>query len=325
MDEIPLPTILVAPGGDPPPAAPPPFEHEAQLQRVLARLRSPPRTAGAALLLVGSLAVFVLLQGGGSSRLRDIAVLVGVLLLHESGHWLGMKLLGWRDVRMFFIPFFGAATTGRQTEASGWKEGVVLLLGPAPGIVLGTALAFSPAVAGPALRSAAMMLLVVNAFNLLPIGPLDGGRLLQLTLFQRNRHLELGFLAVAGVLLLAAAFALGAWVLGVLGAFTLLGVPFEHRLLRAAHDLRSRGVSLPADPGALEGEPARATFLAAWDVLASSRRADPAMASTMERLVRLASRRPPSVGATLGLLAAGGFAFLLALVGAIALAARHWV
>src|SRR5262245_2553806 len=35
---------------------------------------------------------------------ENLAWLVGVLLIHESGHFAGMKLFGYRDVRMFFLP-----------------------------------------------------------------------------------------------------------------------------------------------------------------------------------------------------------------------------
>lgn len=37
---------------------------------------------------------------------------IGVLLFHELGHYVAMRLFGYRDVRMFFVPFFGAAVSG---------------------------------------------------------------------------------------------------------------------------------------------------------------------------------------------------------------------
>ena len=59
---------------------------------------------------------------------------MAVLFIHESGHWLGMKVFGYRDLKMFFIPFFGAAVTGKQRKAaSGAAGAVIALLGPAPG------------------------------------------------------------------------------------------------------------------------------------------------------------------------------------------------
>src|SRR5262245_43661681 len=74
---------------------------------------------------------------------RSLALIVGVLLLHESGHFLGMRLFGYRNVRMFFIPFFGAAVSGTKHAAAVWQQGVVLLLGPLPGILLGLVLALT--------------------------------------------------------------------------------------------------------------------------------------------------------------------------------------
>ena len=47
---------------------------------------------------------------------ENLACLVIVLLIHEAGHFAGMKLFGYRDVRMFFLPFFGAAVSGRSVN-----------------------------------------------------------------------------------------------------------------------------------------------------------------------------------------------------------------
>src|SRR2546423_417803 len=44
----------------------------------------------------------------------ELAWLVGVLLFHETGHFLGMRYFGYRDVQMFFIPLFGAAVRGEK-------------------------------------------------------------------------------------------------------------------------------------------------------------------------------------------------------------------
>lgn len=297
------------------------YAHEEQFQRVLSHLRQPPRRSSGALLLVGSLAAFILFeQLGSSSTWVDIAVLLGVLFFHEAGHWLGMKLTGWRDVRMFFIPLFGAAVQGRPREASGWKEGLVLLLGPVPGIVLGAAVAFAlRAPPPPELRAAIVMLLFVNAFNLLPLGLLDGGKVLQLTIFQRNRFLELGFLGLAAALLLLAAVGLREWFLGVLGAIMLLNLPALARLVSAAHRLRQSGVVFPVEARALDEGAGRAAFEAAWELLQPGQRVDEKIAEKMENLTRVGSRRPPTAFQSLALLAVGGAALLLAVVGGVAL------
>src|SRR5262245_19953008 len=170
---------------------------ERDFQAASAMLLDPPPSQQKFQLLLLTLigfAVATYAQGAAQSVL-ELAMLVGVLFVHELGHVAGMRLFGYRDVRMFFIPFFGAAASGRKRGVARWKEGVVLLAGPLPGIVIGCVLA---SVGGPPIvRTLAMQLIGLNAVNLLPIAPLDGGQLFQVTLFSRHRHLEIIFLGVA--------------------------------------------------------------------------------------------------------------------------------
>ena len=43
-----------------------------------------------------------------------VLLLVPILLLHEGGRYLALRLFNYRNARMFFLPFFGAAVTGRH-------------------------------------------------------------------------------------------------------------------------------------------------------------------------------------------------------------------
>jgi Zn-dependent protease len=159
------------------------------------------------LILVVSLVMFIGL-GMQNRPWAFTATLIGVLLLHELGHYLGMRYFGYRNVRMFFIPGFGAAVSGHKTSAQGYQEAIVTLLGPVPGLCLGVALLAllrNPAFGGPhrpELAVAANMLLLLNGFNLLPVFPLDGGRLLNQALFCRGAYLEAVFqILTVGVLI----------------------------------------------------------------------------------------------------------------------------
>src|SRR6202007_1919557 len=96
-------------------------ELEGEYQSALALLRTQPRRPLGGLILVGSLALFLLVEFSSSGTLLNVGFLVAVLFLHESGHWLGMRLFGWRDLKVFFIPFFGAAVSGKRSGAESWK------------------------------------------------------------------------------------------------------------------------------------------------------------------------------------------------------------
>ena len=110
---------------------------EDQYEQERRALLEPAQTGNAGVLLVLTLAAFILSELRSDGSLRKLGVLLGVLLFHELGHYAGMRLFGYRDVRMFFIPFFGAAVSGRREGVAAWKEAIVLLLERAKLVVEG--------------------------------------------------------------------------------------------------------------------------------------------------------------------------------------------
>lgn len=209
---------------------------------VLEELKKSPdeRTWTQTLVMLG-LSIFLFSMSGLLSySLPDLLLLLGVLFFHELGHYAGMRLFNYQDVKMFFIPFFGAAVSGRTTSVAGYVEAIVILLGPLPGIVAGVILGvvcwFQD---GALLRSAATTLLLINGFNLLPFMPLDGGRLLHLVVFSRQRHLEALFRIVTGLLLALAGLSLGAWVLMAVGVFMAIGFGYTFRVSTLSQKLRA--------------------------------------------------------------------------------------
>lgn len=177
----------------------------------------------------------------------DLPILMGVLLLHELGHYLAMRAFGYRNLQIMFIPFFGAAASGKRTGKAPWQEAIVLLAGPVPGIVLGLALLPVVHLTGlPLVRTVALQLVVVNLLNLLPIMPLDGGRLFHLALFSRHAALEVAFTVVTGGLLAVYGVTSGDTWLSLVGLFTATGV--VHRLkLRSAVAALGPRPAWPAD------------------------------------------------------------------------------
>jgi len=282
---------------------------ERQYQEALARIRNPKRI-GQGLLLVGSLVAFMLVRSSSDS-LRSVVVLIGILLFHELGHYVGMRMFGYRDVRMFFIPFFGAAVSGKKVGVDAWKDGVVTLLGPVPGILVAFILGAQSQPLSPATYALAMSMVSINAFNLLPLGGLDGARLLQLLLFSRHRWLELGFQACAGVAAGLLALKWHSIGLGILAYFMVMLIPYRKRVLGGAKRLRDKALALPRDPAALDGDVGRAVFLEAREAVNPQyRERTPNVAAAMEQLLDAATARHPSVGASLAL----GFALLVSFV-----------
>lgn len=210
----------------------------AHLARVREALtREPPKTSSLWIIFLGLW--FVYDSVTSSKDPMYVVVLAGVLLAHEAGHFVGMKFFGYRDVKVFFIPGFGAATAGKPEGAARWKEGVVLLLGPVPGLVVGGVMLLQRPLE-PLMAQIAVMLVIINGINLLPLGVLDGGKLVHLVLFSRRRALEAPFLFCANVGLLGLAFFLKAWFLGAIAALGLLTARANAKLGVVADEVREK-------------------------------------------------------------------------------------
>jgi Zn-dependent protease len=226
-----------------------PLEEEVTLFERLERLR---RMPGRRRVYLGLFALTALLFTGSMALLFDatmVVMLSVVVLVHELGHYAAMRAFGYADTTIFFLPFLGAATTGRRDGAPAGHELVIFLAGPVPGLVLayliGTFYAASP---GSWQQQALLVLVIVNLFNLLPIFPLDGGRVLHLLIFRRNRWLEAAFMTLAGLALFASGLRLQSTLLAVIGVAVGLTVPHRLRLAHLLGLLRNEERSLQTQP-----------------------------------------------------------------------------
>jgi Zn-dependent protease len=100
-----------------------------------------------------------------------------LLLVHELGHVLEAKRQGLPVSAPMFIPFLGALITLKQLPDNAWAEAKVAIAGPILG-GLGTAVVWG---LGEYYDSDLLVALAftgffLNLFNLAPISPLDGGR-----------------------------------------------------------------------------------------------------------------------------------------------------
>jgi Zn-dependent protease len=106
---------------------------------------------------------------------------VGFVLLifvHELGHVWEARRQGLPVSAPMFIPFLGALITLKQLPDDAWKEAKLAIAGP----ILGSVGAAGAWALGEALDSELLIALAftgffLNLFNLAPISPLDGGRI----------------------------------------------------------------------------------------------------------------------------------------------------
>jgi Zn-dependent protease len=104
--------------------------------------------------------------------------LIVLLFVHEMGHVIEAKRQGLPVSAPVFIPFLGAAIIMKEMPQDAWNEAKVGIAGP----LLGSAGALALWIAGEAtdsnsLKAIAFLGFLLNLFNLLPVIPLDGGRI----------------------------------------------------------------------------------------------------------------------------------------------------
>jgi Zn-dependent protease/tetratricopeptide (TPR) repeat protein len=189
------------------------------------------------LLFVCSALLFILI-GGVWSSWHFAAALMAVVALHEGGHYAAMRLTGYRNVSVFFLPGLGGLATGEKATATPNEKLFVYLAGPVPGIVLAGAVFLASSSWGwqavPWLREFLMTSLVINYLNLLPVTPLDGGRVLDVVLFARHPRWRFGFATFCCGLLLGAGLYLDDMVLKVVAVVVAIGLPHQWRVMQLA-------------------------------------------------------------------------------------------
>ncbi len=73
----------------------------------------------------------------GSLDARTVGIIVAVLVVHELGHVVMMVLFRFRDLNVLFLPLIARLAPHRNYQLSAWKEFLILLMGPLPGLVAG--------------------------------------------------------------------------------------------------------------------------------------------------------------------------------------------
>jgi len=140
--------------------------------------------------------------------------LVLLLFIHEMGHALVMKLKGIPVGGLIFIPMLGAAVFMRQMPKNAQDEAEVGIAGPIAGaIASGVCLALAELTPHTTTIWAALAYFgfFMNLFNLVPVLPFDGGRVLGAI---DRRIWIVGFLALLG-------FQIWQWINGFSNIFLL--------------------------------------------------------------------------------------------------------
>jgi Zn-dependent protease len=105
---------------------------------------------------------------------------VGMIAIHEMGHYLAARQRGLNVSLPAFIPFVGAWINLREQPRNAETEAYVAYAGP----FVGTLAAFASYIYGQQTDEPFWIALgytgfMLNLFNMIPVSPLDGGRITQ--------------------------------------------------------------------------------------------------------------------------------------------------
>ncbi len=235
--------------------APIPVLRLAILARIvdMTRYRAPTKRTQWLLFLISSVLFAIL--GAVFWDLRIAIVLLVVVAFHELGHFVAMRLFGYRQVHMLALPLIGGVTMGVDADPSATKRAWMSLMGPLPGIVVGWLLFAwqlqappSNAVAAEWLTTAIWVSLFVNYLNVLPVPPLDGGHVVQAMLPPRWINVQTVFVLIACAVGAVAAWVFDFKLLVLLAALQFIGAFQQFAVGRAVKSLLPEETSFRLRP-----------------------------------------------------------------------------
>ncbi|WP_274362626.1 site-2 protease family protein [Paenibacillus thermotolerans] len=206
------------------------------------------------------LLTIVLILSAFTGHFIELITLFGIVFIHELGHVAAAKHFGWRFREIQLTPFGGVAVVDDAGSIPAREEAIVAACGPAMNLIM---IGFAYAMQLSGLWTEAWVSYWIHAngllmlFNLLPVLPLDGGKLLQAglsLLLPYHFTMKLGAAAslVLSALMLGIAFSrVGKYTLelnlAMIGAFLLYSNWHEWRSLhyRFLRFLMSRSLRVP--------------------------------------------------------------------------------
>jgi len=137
------------------------------------------------------IALIVLFAAAG--LVSKVLLVFSAVLLHELAHMLMAGGLGYKVKQLEILPFGAVARVERLADAGAVSEIMIAAVGPLASLVLAALCYAGISGAGPwqeLLTFYGEVNLVLALFNLLPVLPLDGGRILRAILSRRRDYRE---------------------------------------------------------------------------------------------------------------------------------------
>lgn len=162
--------------------------------------------------------------------LEFAAMILLMLFVHESGHVWAMKRCGVKTQGIYFLPFVGGAAVADEEFPSRGAEVFIAIMGPIWGFALALLAGLVyVATENPLFAAAASWMAMVNLFNLLPINPLDGGRIMKSIAYSVHSRIGLVFLFMGILASGFLAFKVGLGLFVILLIVGVLELVFEYK------------------------------------------------------------------------------------------------
>jgi Zn-dependent protease len=155
-------------------------------------------------------------------------VIMVQLFIHEYGHIWAMKRCGIKTKGIYFIPFFGGAAVASESFKTRWDEVYIAMMGPVFGFMCAAASYAMWLITDlPFYAAASSWMAMLNVVNLIPINPLDGGRVMKSMIFSMKRTAGLIYMVLGILATFTVAVMFGMWTLVILGFISLLELVVE--------------------------------------------------------------------------------------------------
>lgn len=164
-------------------------------------------------------------------------IVIFSLVVHEYGHVWAMRAVGIPTKGFYLIPFVGGAAVPERAFASRLEEHFVAIAGPVFGLAQAALIyALFVIYQNPFLGAVAAWIAVLNLFNMIPITPLDGGRIVKCATMSVGPGIGMAVLMTGifgGVILM---FWLKSWILALVVLISLTEFLVERRTHRFTPD-----------------------------------------------------------------------------------------
>lgn len=218
------------------------------------KYRKPDNRSAVWLRSLVSLALYLIIGYYIFPSYKILLLITIIVIIHELGHFVAMKLFGYNDLGIFFIPLMGAYVSGTKREVSQKESAIILMAGPIPGILIGIlfyqlwqANPYFGGIAGVSYYTISLLFVLLNLFNLLPVYPLDGGQLLNRVFLDEDNWMSRIFIFLSAALLGWIAWKLNFPLLFIFPALMLLRMAGEKKMTAIEKRIEAEGINTDVD------------------------------------------------------------------------------